>query len=117
QPLAEATAALGVPRDRIEVVYDGVDAALFHPRDRREARRALARPEGEELALYVGYLKRSKGVLDLVEAFDAVAARRPNASLVLVGDGEDRAAVEAAAARVNAARGDGRVTLAGPVAH
>jgi glycosyltransferase involved in cell wall biosynthesis len=117
QPLAQATAALGVARERIAVIPNGVDAAMFHPRDRGEARAALGRGGDEQLVIYVGYLKRTKGALDLIEAFAAVSARNPKARLVLIGDGEDRDAVAAAMARVNRAAGAAAIAAVGPVPH
>ena len=92
--LADEVEALGVPRARIAVVMNGVDAELFHPRDRVAARRELGLPAGP-LALYVGNLKAEKGVLDLARAWDAVARELPDARLALVGGGPARAALEA----------------------
>jgi len=93
--LADEVAALGVPRERIAVVMNGVDAALFHVRDRAQARRELGVPEGP-LALYVGNLKPEKGVLDLAAAWERVARELPDARLVIVGGGPLRTQVEAA---------------------
>jgi glycosyltransferase involved in cell wall biosynthesis len=99
QPLADEVAALGVDHARIALVRNGVDGELFAPRDRAAARRALGLPADVPIALYVGNLKAAKGVLDLLDAFAQLAARVPDAHLVIVGGGDERAAVEAAAAR------------------
>jgi glycosyltransferase involved in cell wall biosynthesis len=93
--LAEEVVALGVPRERVTVVMNGVDAALFHLRDRAAARSELGLPAGP-LALYVGNLKPEKGVLDLAQAWRAVAHALPDARLAIVGGGPLRAEVEAA---------------------
>lgn len=98
RPLAGEVAALGVPRERIAVVYNGVDASLFHPRDRAAARRALGLPAAGPVLLYVGHLKETKGVLDLVAGFAELAARDPDPILVVVGDGPDADRVRSAAA-------------------
>ena len=95
RPLADEVAALGVPRDRIALVMNGVDSTLFHVRDRAAARRELGLPAGP-LALYVGNLKPEKGVLDLAQAWDRVAREIPDARLVFVGGGPMRTALEAA---------------------
>jgi teichuronic acid biosynthesis glycosyltransferase TuaC len=89
RPLADEVAALGVPRERIAVVYNGVDAALFHSRDRAAARRTLGLPPERPVLLYVGHLKETKGVLDLVAGFAELAAGDPAPILVMVGDGPD----------------------------
>jgi teichuronic acid biosynthesis glycosyltransferase TuaC len=92
--LADEVEALGVPRARIAIVMNGVDAALFHPRDRAAARQELGLPAGP-LALYVGNLKPEKGVLDLARAWDLVARALPEARLAIVGGGPARPALEA----------------------
>jgi teichuronic acid biosynthesis glycosyltransferase TuaC len=93
--LADEVAALGVPRDQIVVVMNGVDAELFRPRDRAAARKELGLPSGP-LALYVGNLKEEKGVLDLAQAWPLVVRDLPDATLAIVGGGPLRPALEAA---------------------
>jgi glycosyltransferase involved in cell wall biosynthesis len=85
--LSDELAALGVPRDRIHLVPNGVDTKLFAPHDKGEARRALGVPDGRPLALFVGRLEPQKGLGELLEAWDRVRAARPDAMLALVGDG------------------------------
>ncbi len=110
RPLADVVASFGVPRERIDVVGNGVDADIFHPRDRAAARAELGHGgDGRRWLLYVGRLEEPKGVLDLLEAFSSLAARGSDVRLVLVGDGRARGACERAAAEL----GD-RVLVAGP---
>ncbi|MEA2748823.1 MAG: teichuronic acid biosynthesis glycosyltransferase TuaC [Myxococcales bacterium] len=106
--LAEEARELGVAADRVSIVMNGVDADLFRPRDRAEARRELGLPADARIASYVGNLKETKGVLDLAAAFERIAAAHPAVHLAVVGGGEARAALHALAARW-----PGRVTLAG----
>jgi glycosyltransferase involved in cell wall biosynthesis len=109
RPLADVVATFGVPRDRIDVVPNGVDAGLFHVRDRASSRAAVGQGADERpWLLYVGRLEESKGILDLVEAFRDLVRRRPDVRLVLVGDGSARAALSRAAEGL----GD-RILLAG----
>ncbi|HKA89866.1 MAG TPA: glycosyltransferase family 4 protein [Haliangiales bacterium] len=109
RPLGDVVASFGVPRDRIDVVPNGVDAELFRPRDRAAARAELGHAgDARRWLLYVGRLREDKGVLDLLEAFGRLAERRADVRLALVGDGEARAACERAAGRL----GD-RVLVAG----
>ncbi len=93
--LADEVAALGVPRDRIAVVMNGVDPELFHVRDRAAARSELGLPGGP-LALCVANLKPEKGVGDLVQAWQRVARDLPDARLAIVGGGPLRTELEAA---------------------
>lgn len=107
--LAEEARALGVLANRVSVVTNGVDAELFHPRDRGAARRELGLGEGRRIVLYVGNLKKTKGVLDLANAFESIASGSPDIDLAIVGGGEAHGELAAVAARW-----PGRVTLAGP---
>ncbi|HEY0195121.1 MAG TPA: glycosyltransferase family 4 protein [Kofleriaceae bacterium] len=93
--LADEVTALGVPRDKVAIVMNGVDAELFHPRDRAAARAELGLPPGP-LALYVGNLKPEKGVLDLARAWAHVVAELPEAHLAIVGGGPARGELDAA---------------------
>jgi glycosyltransferase involved in cell wall biosynthesis len=102
RPLAGELEALGVSRDKIVVVPNGVDTSVFHPRDRSEARRALGLPQGGKLIVYVGRVVRDKGLLDLLQAFATLAQRRPDVSLVFVGDGAARSECETAARAIGA---------------
>jgi teichuronic acid biosynthesis glycosyltransferase TuaC len=96
RPLADEVVALGVAPSRIAIVGNGVDGERFQPRDRAAARAALGLGKAP-LAVYVGNLKQSKGVLDLLAAVPHLRARVPTAQVALVGGGEARAAVDAAA--------------------
>ncbi|CAN5912035.1 glycosyltransferase family 4 protein [soil metagenome] len=87
--LADEANALGVPREKIAIVMNGVDGTLFHPRDRAEARTQLGLPPGP-LAVYVGNLKADKGVLDLAAAWAQVREDLPHATLAIVGNGPAR---------------------------
>jgi teichuronic acid biosynthesis glycosyltransferase TuaC len=91
--LAGEVEKLGVPRENIAIVMNGVDAQLFHPRDRAAARKELGLPIEGKLALYVGNLKAEKGVLDLATAWKSV----PEGTLVVVGGGPAKSALEAEA--------------------
>jgi glycosyltransferase involved in cell wall biosynthesis len=102
--------ALGVPPDRIDVVHDGVDADTFRVRDRLEARGELGRDTNERMVVYVGELLRSKGVVDLLGAFERVARVDDRATCVIVGNGLDEELCRAAAQRIGH-----RVTFTGPL--
>jgi glycosyltransferase involved in cell wall biosynthesis len=92
--LAKSVEALGVAPHKIDLVTNGVDSELFHPRDRQEARVALGRGDDRRRwILYVGRVEADKGAHDLAEAFTRVAAADPQAALFVVGDGKARAAV------------------------
>lgn len=111
RPLAEEAIALGVAPERVRVVPNGVDRDRFAPGDRAAARAALGIAAARKIALYVGNLKEEKGVVDLARAWAALAGQRDDADLVVVGEGDARAALESAA---GGARG---LRLVGAVPH
>lgn len=81
--------------EKIEVLANGsvagVDVKRFCP-DENARRRVRSRFGIEEDAcclLYVGRLKRDKGVADLIEAFNSLSSRFSNLHLLLVGPDEE----------------------------
>jgi glycogen(starch) synthase len=84
--MGEVTEALGVAREKIDVVPNGIDPRPFRaPLDPAALRARFARPD-EKLVLYVGRLVHEKGVNLLVEATPYVLRRGP-AKIVMVGEG------------------------------
>jgi glycosyltransferase involved in cell wall biosynthesis len=98
----------GVDPGRIDSIPTGIDASVFAPGDRRAARAALGLPEGGPLAGIVATLRSWKGHRHLLDAL-ALQARR-DTRLVIVGDGPQRAALDAQVAALGL---KGRVTFAG----
>lgn len=66
---------------------------------REVMRAALGVPVDAELVGAVGHLAAHKGHCRLIEAFAAVARRRPRARLVIAGEGEERGKLEGLIAR------------------
>ncbi|MEO0363058.1 MAG: glycosyltransferase, partial [Pseudomonadota bacterium] len=96
-------AAAGADRaERVRVVRCGVDVEEF----------AAAGPAADppKRLVCVGRLCKVKSQAMLVEAFARVRDRHPDAELLLIGDGEERPAVEAAVGRLGL---DGAVKLLG----
>ena len=76
----------------VEVVARGVDTVQFHPGRRSEAMRqawGICDPDTPVVAC-VGRLAAEKNLSLLLEAFAAIRAVRPDARLLLVGDGPMR---------------------------
>ncbi len=92
--LADKVERLGGRRADTLLLYNGIDRALFRPRERLGARRDLGLDPSRRAVLYVGNLKRDKGVIDLVVAFVRIAARRPEVDLEILGTGPVRAEIE-----------------------
>ena len=83
------------PPERIRIVPLGIDLTRFADLDREAARRRLGIPGDEALVLAIGRLVPIKRLDRLVRAFAAVHSANPRARLRLVGDGSERASLEA----------------------
>jgi glycosyltransferase involved in cell wall biosynthesis len=98
RPMVSALVALGAPPARAVLLANGVDRALFHPRDKLAARRALGLPEGDRLVVFVGSLVAAKGVLELLDAWRTLRAEGgPPLHLAMVGEGPLDGAIARAA--------------------
>jgi glycosyltransferase involved in cell wall biosynthesis len=80
---------------RGQVVYQGYDDRLFDSLPRAgDQRRAMNIPEGAPLIVALGRMIEVKGLHILVAAADRILATRPNAHLVIAGDGPMRPAIQ-----------------------
>lgn len=105
---------IGIAADKVELIRNGVDTTRYRPREADE-QEAGQREFAPEDATLIG----SVGRLDAVKAFDTLIAAVAelnqiapacNPHLVIVGDGPERAALDA---RIDALGVADRVTLAG----
>ncbi len=79
--------ARGVPMDRIVVIHPGIDTRAFFPDP-------ASRRTAEPAFLYIGRLRRYKGVEYAVRALARAGARRPDIRLDIAGSGDDRPRLE-----------------------
>jgi teichuronic acid biosynthesis glycosyltransferase TuaC len=86
--LKQRLVELGIAAERVRVLRNGVDLALFRPYDREAARQTLGFVGPTALA--VGNLVALKRHNLIVEALTQL----PELELVIVGDGPERAAIE-----------------------
>ena len=78
----------GCPPEKVQTLYTGVDVTRFVPSD--------APPEPAQV-LFVGRLAAKKGVIHLLRAMSEVQRAVPQVELVIAGDGDLRASLEAEA--------------------
>jgi glycosyltransferase involved in cell wall biosynthesis len=91
EEVADYAAGFGVARERVHVLPNGVDPARFPPG--RPA--ALPAPDGVFTVGFVGTLKPWHGLPALIAACDKLARSQVPLRLLIVGDGPERAALEA----------------------
>jgi glycosyltransferase involved in cell wall biosynthesis len=84
----------GVDRRKIEVLPNGVDLRLFRPLDRQEAVLRAGLEPRLDYVVFTGLFASWVEFETILRAFALVACERPNARLVLVGDGPRRGEVE-----------------------
>jgi glycosyltransferase involved in cell wall biosynthesis len=91
--LRDELAALGLAN--LQVVARGVDTRLFHPgRRSRELRASWGAGDGDLVAACVGRLAPEKNLPLVLQAWALMRELRPDAKLVLVGDGPERARLQ-----------------------
>jgi len=99
------------PRDRVGVIYNGIDTAPMATADeRRRARRALRLDADAFVVATVARLDPVKDLGTLIDAFAVVRRWKANARLVIIGEGPERQAVAERAGRSDVA---GAVQLTG----
>lgn len=101
-----------IPTERIRVIPNGVDLEFFHPLPRAEAiERAQLDPACRYVVFCGGFHPWSDFDL-LIESFSLVAEQRPEARLLLVGDGSERERIDELARRFGV---QDKVTITGLV--
>lgn len=95
---ARRTVAAHFPAE-YEIVPNGIDADAF----RTPRPRPAAMPADRRIVLYVGRLEPRKGVEYLIRAMPLVQQRVRDATLLVIGDGADRARLTSLAAALGAA--------------
>jgi glycosyltransferase involved in cell wall biosynthesis len=115
--LAERAVRYGVRPEAITVVPNGCDPHLFDdalPEADIAALRRELRLEGARVVVSISRLVLKNGIDRLLEAFPAIVREVPEAALLLVGEGEDRPALQRLAGELGIAE---RVRFVGAVPH
>lgn len=105
QVLPRVTKVIAINRDCVElcekmgnfnysVIPIGVDESVFYPRDRDKCRENLKLPSQAPILVFVGRLSKIKGLDLLIDGFSLFIDYEPQAKLLIVGDGEERSAVQ-----------------------
>jgi len=103
---------MGVPPEQICLIENGVDTRRFSPGPADLDLQARYGLTGRRLVVAVGRLVPRKGFDKTIQAWKRVCTAQPDAHLLIVGDGPQRAELQALAAASGVAD---RITFAGSV--
>lgn len=85
----DAMVRYGLPADRFEVIYNGVDMERFHPERHagpaRELRHSLGIKDDDFAVLFLGTGYVRKGLSAMLESFPSIVKECPNARLIVAG--------------------------------
>lgn len=91
----------GVPRDEIDLIYNGADAAKATAQphcdvseSRKQVRRELGLPDDAIVVMSVGRLAGQKGFERLPPAAQIVCEQFPRARFIVAGDGPEKSALQ-----------------------
>jgi glycosyltransferase involved in cell wall biosynthesis len=114
EPLADRCLDLGLARNRILLLSNGVDTGLFFPGSKDNALAAKLGLKDARVVGFAGSLKPWHGVDLLLEAFSTLAEKDAGLRLLVVGDGPERTRLEDSAAHAGETE---RVVFTGTVPH
>lgn len=95
QGIRDELAGRGVPADKLRIVPNGVDTAKFLPRAKDQALAASVGLSDRFVVGFVGSMRKLEGLSTLLEACSICERNGVALSAVLVGDGPDRAHLQA----------------------
>ena len=78
-------------RRSVKVIHNGVDSRTFEFAEKAD----LGLPSDSLVVGFLGRLERRKGLMDLASAWRSIAAKLPNAELVIAGSGPDETEAKA----------------------
>jgi colanic acid biosynthesis glycosyl transferase WcaI len=84
----------GVAEDDVELIYNGIDPSVFRPRPRNEALLEKHGLSNHFTVAYVGTLGLAHGLSQFIDVAERLKGRR-GLKFCLIGDGADRAKLEA----------------------
>ncbi len=115
--LREHAIALGAPREKIQVVPNGVDLIRFRREAREEARRRLGLSSDDKILVSVGGLVERKGFHRVIGCLPALRTRFPSLRyLVIGGPGPEGDMTRELLDQIGRLGLSGAVALLGPIA-
>ncbi|MEW5761141.1 MAG: glycosyltransferase family 4 protein [Candidatus Thermoplasmatota archaeon] len=88
--IKDAFVKLGKPLDYIYVIPTGIVSTFFEKKDKRALREKHGFKENEKILLYMGGLKKVKGIDVLIRSFPFIQQKLKDVRLVIVGEGDEK---------------------------
>ena len=85
---------IGIPEERLAMIYSGIDPTTPPPVDGAAVRESLGLPADCPLVLFAGRLAEQKRVDDLIKALDLLQHVMPELRTIIAGDGDLRETLE-----------------------
>ncbi|KKG84025.1 glycosyl transferase [Methanosarcina mazei] len=104
---------LGIDENKVDVVPNGVDTEIFRPAGKEYARNVLNLPQEKKIVLFIGALRKIKGVDYLIEAAKSFVNK--NTDLYMVG--RDDGLRKSLEKRAEELKISGFIKFTGPVTH
>ncbi|RLI26583.1 MAG: hypothetical protein DRO52_02290 [Candidatus Hecatellales archaeon] len=96
----------GIAKEKIEIIYNGVDVERFRPRPELE--------EEKPLIVVMGRVNKLKDMVNVIEAMEYVVGEIPDARCEIIGPIEDKAYHEVCLKRLGELGLEGKVVFKGP---
>ncbi|MCA9092232.1 MAG: glycosyltransferase [Planctomycetaceae bacterium] len=93
QSVANFSTDAGLNPKKMVVIPNGVDVSLFDQTEAADLSQ-FGIPSRAKVIITAGRLDPQKGILNLLDAFAAIAASEPEAHLIIAGEGPQRAEIE-----------------------
>ena len=103
---------LGVPEDRLAMIYSGVEDEEPPAIDPAAVRAEFGFPAGSPMVLFAGRLAEQKRVDDLLKALDLLQHVQPDVRTLIAGDGPLRERLEETAQTIASTAGSGSWAIA-----
>lgn len=94
QSVADFYRNLGVPSEKLDVIYNGIDLLDYPPGARDIARQELGIKPESHVVGFVGRLANQKRLVDLIWAFELIRVMHGEVVFVMIGDGPERQQLE-----------------------
>jgi glycosyltransferase involved in cell wall biosynthesis len=88
QDLKNKILEMGVPSNKVHLLYNGIDKSLFYPLEKGAARKLCAIDLNRRVIVFIGNLKASKGCNLLLEAFALLTKKISAVDLYYIGAGD-----------------------------